>query len=74
MSEFMKQFVNVCENNPHHAYDFIAQHEHEASRNDLRSIILELLYAIADHHDHDRSEAAVLCSAASELVSFYDWE
>lgn len=74
MSEFMKEFIELCKSNPHHAYDFITRHEHEASRSELRDIILELLYAISDHHNHDRSEAALLRSTASELVSFYDWE
>jgi hypothetical protein len=74
MSEFMKEFIEVCENNPQYAYDFIIRHGHEANRNDLHSIIFELLYAISDHHNHDRSEAALLRSTASELVSFYDWE
>lgn len=74
MSEFMKEFIEICENNPHRAYDFMIRHEHEASRNELRNIILELLYAISDHHDHDRSEAALLCFTADEMISLYDWE
>lgn len=47
MSKFMNELISTLKNNPSHTYDFIAQHGHEASEEEQRQIILELVYVLS---------------------------
>ena len=71
MSEFMKNFISVAENNPSHVFDFITQRWHEASREEQRRIVLELVYAIS--RQGSCAESEIMLKAAGELSEMY-WE
>ena len=59
----MKEFVDCLRNNPEHAFDFISQNGHLFSKEELKGIVKELLYAIHANvtvieHDEILSDAA----------------
>lgn len=42
----MEQFINVLKNDPDHAYDHICENYYKLSKDELKDIVKELLYAI----------------------------
>lgn len=69
----MMKFVEILRNNPNHAFDFMAENAWQFSKDELRSIIKELLYAIS----HDVSELEheeILMEVAEELNDMYSEE
>lgn len=65
MDNVMKNFVEVLKNNPDYAYDFICSNYWEMSKEELASIVKELLYAI--HYFNKMEEAEILESVGIEL-------
>lgn len=65
MEDIMKNFVDILRNNPDHAYDFIASNYYKMSKEELASIVKELLYAI--HYFNKMEEAEILESVGIEL-------
>jgi 20S proteasome alpha/beta subunit len=69
----MKEFIEVLESNPNGAYDFICNNYHKMSKDELKDIAKELLYAMYDkmsEAEHNRA----LADVAEELKSFYTEE
>ena len=69
----MEKFVEILRNNPDHAYDFICNNAWQFSKDELRNIIKELLFAIS----HDLSELEheeILNEVAEELNDMYSEE
>lgn len=66
----MKEFVEILMNNPHGAYDFICNNAHNMSKEELKDIAKELLYAIYDNIDKAEHNK-VLYDVALELTDSY---
>lgn len=49
--DIMKEFVELLKNNPDGAYDFISNNYHKMSKEELKNVAKELLYAIYDKVD-----------------------
>ena len=67
----MKEFIEVLKNNPNSAYDFICNNYYKMSKEELKDITKELLYAVHDNvtkTEHDE----ILNDVAVELESFYE--
>lgn len=67
----MKDFIEVLKNNPDSAYDFICNNYYKMSKEELKDITKELLYAIHDNvtkMEHNK----ILEDAAEELEDFYE--
>ena len=63
----MLELVNVLKNNPDGAYDFICNNYYNMSKEELKDIIKELLYAI--HTNMDKAEHnKILGDVAVELA------
>ena len=67
----MKKFINVLENNPNEAYDFICNNYQYMSKEELKNIAKELLYVIYDKMDEKEHNDA-LGNVAEELKFFYE--
>lgn len=66
----MKNFIEVLKNNPDGAYDYICNHYYEMSKEELKNIVKELLYAVHDNMtkaEHNK----ILDDVATELEDFY---
>ena len=66
----MKEFIEVLKNNPNGAYDYISNNYFEMSKDELKDIVKELLYAVYDNvteEEHDE----ILMDVATELEDFY---
>lgn len=70
----MKEFIKVLKENPNHAYDFIANNYHKFSKEELKDITKELLYAIYDNPIVKSEHDEILSSVAEELEDIYDEE
>lgn len=67
----MEEFVNVLLNNPNGAYDFICNNYYNMSKEELKDIIKETLYAIhtnTEKAEHDQ----ILYDVALELSESYE--
>lgn len=68
--EVMKEFINILKNNPDSAYDFVSNNYYKMSKEELRDIVKELLYAVNDNvtqAEHNK----ILDDVAEELNDFY---
>lgn len=66
----MEEFIEVLKNNPDGAYDFICNNYYKMSKEELKDITKELLYAVYDNvtkAEHNK----ILNDAATELKDFY---
>jgi 20S proteasome alpha/beta subunit len=66
----MKDFIDVLKNDPDKAYDFICNNYYKMSKEELKDITKELLYAVHDNMtkaEHDK----ILEDVATELEDFY---
>lgn len=66
----MKGFIEVLENHPNGAYDYICNNYYKLNKTELKDIIKELLYAVHDNltkAEHDE----IMKNAAEELKDFY---
>lgn len=68
--EVIKEFIEVLENNPDKAYDFISNEYYRMDRDTLKDIAKELLYAMYDKMTKEEHNEA-LADVAEELKSFY---
>ena len=62
----MEQFIDILKNDPNAAYDFICNNYYNMSKEELKNITKELLYAIFDNatkEEHDK----MLADVANEL-------
>ena len=67
----MLEFINVLKNNPDGAYDFICNNYYKMSKEELKDIAKELLYAI--HSNTDKAEHnKMLDDVAIELAESYE--
>lgn len=67
----MKEFIEVLKNSPDGAYDFISNNYYNMSKEELKDIIKELLYAMYDNmsrEEHNR----IFYDVALELVDVYE--
>ena len=67
----MKKFIEVLKNNPDGAYDYICNNYYKMSKEELKDIAKELLYAVHDNvtkAEHDE----ILSDVATELEDFYE--
>jgi formate-dependent nitrite reductase cytochrome c552 subunit len=67
----MKDFIEVLKNNPNGAYDFICNNYYKMSKDELKDIVKELLYAVHDNVtkvEHDQ----ILNDVATELEDNYE--
>lgn len=67
----MRQFIEVLKENPNHAYDYIANNYYKFSKEELKDITKELLYAIYDNHTKAMSNL-ILEEVAEELADNYE--
>ena len=65
----MKEFIKILKNNPDGAYDFICNNYYKMSKEELKDIAKELLYAI--HYFHKEEEKDILESVGIELEDSY---
>lgn len=65
----MKEFIEILKNNPNGAYDFICNNYYKMSKEELKDITKELLYAVYENakDEHD----IILSDVATELEDFY---
>lgn len=66
----MKDFIEVLKNNPDGAYDYICNNYYKMSKEELKDITKELLYAVSDNvtkAEHDE----ILNDVATELEDTY---
>lgn len=66
----MKDFIEVLKNNPNNAYDFICNNYYNMSKEELKDIAKELIFAIYDNvtdWEHDK----ILNDTAEELKNTY---
>ena len=67
----MKEFIAVLRNNPNGAYDFICNNYYKMSKDELKDITKELLYAIYDNVIDTKEHDKILDDVATELEEFY---
>ena len=71
----MMKFVEILRNNPNHAYDFISQNAWNFSKDELRDIIKEFLYAVSyDSVERELVRNEILNDVAEELNDMYSEE
>lgn len=68
--DVMKEFIKLLESNPDKAYDFISNEYYRMSKDDLKNVAKELLYAMYDKMTKEEHNEA-LADVAEELKSFY---
>ena len=68
--ETMKEFIELLENNPEKAYDFICNNYYKMSKDELKDVARELLYAMYDKMTKEENSEA-LADVAEELKSSY---
>ena len=67
----MLELINVLKNNPNGAYDFICNNYYKMSKEELKDVVKELLYAI--HSNVNESEHnKMLDDVATELAESYE--
>lgn len=66
----MKEFIETLKNNPDGAFDFICNNYYKMSKDELKDIIKELLYAI--HVNAKAEHDIILNDVAEELINTYD--
>jgi 20S proteasome alpha/beta subunit len=66
----MKEFIEVLKNNPNGAYDFICNNYYKMTKEELKDITKELLYAVYDNVSKAEHNE-ILANVAVELEDFY---
>lgn len=73
MEEFiMKEFIDVLKNNPSHAYDYLCENYYRMTKDELKDIAKELIYAIYDNAYTTEEHDKILNDVATELEDFYE--
>lgn len=66
----MDDFISILQNNPDEAYDFICNNYYNMSKEELKDIIKELLYAV--YENTSRAEHnKIFYDVSLELVDTY---
>ena len=65
------EFINCLENNPNHAYDYIANNAWAMSKDTLTDICKELIYGIIDY-ETKREAREILSDVAEELKDLWE--
>jgi len=68
--EVIKEFIEVLKNNPDGAYDFICNNYYKMSKDELKDITKELLFAVHDNvtkAEHNK----ILNDVGEELENTY---
>lgn len=68
----MKEFIDVLKNNPNHAYDYLCENYYRMTKDELKDIAKELLYAIYDNAYSTEEHDSILNNVATELEDFYE--
>jgi hypothetical protein len=66
----IEEFIQVLKHNPSRAYDFICENYYRMSKDELKDITKELIFAIhtrTTEEEHDE----ILNDVAEELENFY---
>lgn len=66
----MIKAIEIMKNKPNSMYDYISQHYHEMSKNELADIIKELIYSV-DTNVYKPEYNMILGEAANELEGQY---
>jgi hypothetical protein len=67
----MTEFIEVLKNNPNEAYDFICNNYYKMSKEELKDITKELLFAIYDNVINTAEHDKILNDVATELEYVY---
>ena len=67
----MKALIEVLKNNPNGAYDFVANNYYKYSKEELKDVVKELLYAIHTNTTKDEHDK-ILNDVAEELTDQND--
>ena len=67
----MKDFIETLKNNPNGAYDFICNNYYDMSKEELKDITKELLFAIYDNAISTAEHDKILNDVAEELENSY---
>lgn len=66
----MEQFINVLKSNPNYAYDFLCENYYTMTKDELKNIAKELLFAIYENTDKAEHDE-ILYDVATELEDCY---
>lgn len=66
----MEQFINVLKSNPNYAYDFLCENYYTMTKDELKNIAKELLFAIYENTDKAEHDE-ILNYVAMELEYYY---
>lgn len=67
----MKEFIEVLKNNPDNAYDFICNNYYKMSKEELKDIVKELLFAVYDNVINTAEYNKIMNDVATELEDSY---
>jgi hypothetical protein len=67
----MKEFIEILKNNPNEAYDYISNNYYKMSKDELRDIAKELLFAIYDNVINTEEHDKIMNNVAEELENYY---
>lgn len=67
----MNEFIDVLKNNPNGAYDYICNNYYNMSKEELKDIAKELLYAIYDNVINTKEHNKIMNDVATELENSY---
>lgn len=67
----MNEFIEVLKNNPNGAYDFICNNYYKMSKEELKDITKELLFAIYDNVINTAEHDKIMNDVAEELENSY---
>lgn len=67
----MKGFIKELENNPNGAYDYICNNYYKFSKEELKDIVKELLYAVYDNMT-EKEHNDIMSKVAEELKEAYE--
>lgn len=66
----MREFISILKYNPDSAYDFISNNYYKMSKEELRDVAKELLYAV-NNNVTETEHNKILDDVAEELNDFY---
>lgn len=69
--DIMKGFIKELENNPNGAYDYICNNYYKFSKEELKDIVKELLYAVYDNMT-EKEHNDIMSKVAEELKEAYE--
>lgn len=67
----MKEFIEILRSNPNGAYDYISSNYYKMSKEELRDVAKELLFAVYDNVVNTAEHNEIMNSVAEELENYY---